>query len=75
MNKQRRIEIKHIIDELEVSKDKINIILSDEQDYYDNMPENLHGSIRGMESEEYIDILSDVIESMDDIIECIRQIC
>lgn len=75
MNKQRRIELKHIIDKLEDSKDKINIILSDEQDYYDNMPENLQGSIRGMESEEYIDILSDVIESMDDIIECIRQIC
>ena len=41
MNKQRRKEIQSFSVSLEMIHKKLNKILEDEQDYYDNIPENL----------------------------------
>lgn len=50
-------------------KDELENICSDEQDYFDNMPENLQGSQRGMDAEEAIDAMDEAIESMNNAIE------
>lgn len=74
MNKKRRIEIKSKINSLENIKSELESILSDEEYYFDNMPENLQGSLRGEESECAIDMLNEVIEAIDSCIENLNEI-
>ena len=79
MNKKRRKRISNVINEinlakkhrdllktrLEEIKNELENILYEEEDYFDNMPENLQGSIRGEDAEEAIDYLTDAIDSLD----------
>ena len=55
MNKNRRKELMEWVKKAEEwaaqgeeLRDELENICSDEQDYFDNMPENLQGSMRGM---------------------------
>lgn len=68
MNKQRREKIREIRNEIESCKDKLQIILDEEQDYFDNMPENLQGSMRGSDSEDAIDTMEGCIDELDEVI-------
>lgn len=74
MNKQRRKSISDNIKLLEDIKNNLEEILSDEEMYFDNMPENLQGSIRGEESETAIDILSTSIDELGSIIDSLNEI-
>lgn len=69
MNKQRRKNIKNNIDALGVIKNNLEDILAEEEDYFNNMPENLQGSIRGEESEEAIDTLTEMIDAIEECID------
>ena len=73
MNKQRRKSISDNIKLLEDIKNNLEEILSDEEMYFDNMPENLQGSIRGEESETAIDILSTSIDELGSIIDSLNE--
>lgn len=80
MNKQRRKRIENVIRKIELVKTEINNsseylqnikkeledILYEEENYFDNMPENLQGSMRGEAAEEAIDYLTEAIDSIDD---------
>lgn len=44
MNKNRRQALKALMDQLEDIKSSIEEIQSEEEDYRDNIPENLQGS-------------------------------
>lgn len=68
MNKQRREKIKEVRNEIESCKDKLQIILDEEQYYFDNMPENLQGSMRGSGSEDAIDTMENCIDELDEVI-------
>lgn len=68
MNNTRRARINDLIRDLERKKSEVESILSEEQDYYDNMPENLQMSSRAEAAEEAISNLEDAISSMDDAI-------
>ena len=57
----------------ETLKEELESICSDEQDYFDNMPENLQGSMRGMDAENAIDAMNEAIESMDNAIEAAEE--
>ena len=61
MNNSRRKQIEKVIDELEK-------IRNDEQDYFDNMPENLQYSERGEKSEFAIDALEFAIDQLQEIL-------
>ena len=74
MNKQRRKEIQNAIKLLDGVKEQLENILSDESDYFDNMPENLQGSSRGEESENAIDIMEGVIDELDNCISNLTEI-
>lgn len=74
MNKQRRQHIKKNIDALEAIKSNLECILSEEEDYFNNMPENLQGSMRGEDSEEAIDVLSEMIDIIDECIDGLSDI-
>ena len=74
MNNARRKQLKEWCDKATELKEELNNILLDEQNSYDNMPENLQGSIRGMNSEEAIDQIEDAINNLEDAIDIISEI-
>lgn len=76
MNKNRRKELMEWVSKAEVwaaqgeeLKNELENICSDEEDYFDNMPENLQGSQRGMDAEEAIDAMNEAIDCMGNAIE------
>lgn len=80
MNKNRRKELMEWVKKAEdwaaqgeELKDELENICSDEQDYFDNMPENLQGSMRGTDAEEAIDTMNDAIDSMGNAIEAAEE--
>lgn len=74
MNKQRRQKIRDVRKEIENCKDNLQKILDEEQDYFDNMPENLQGSVRGSDSEDAIDAMESCIEDLENIIKELTEI-
>ena len=74
MNKQRRQKIRDIRKEIETCKENLQKILDEEQDYFDNMPENLQGSMKGSDSEDAIDTMESCIEDLENIIKELTEI-
>lgn len=71
MNKQRRIAIDALIEEIQGLKDSlesvdVEAIESEEQDYFDNMPESFKDGDKGSAAEEAITNLSDAKSSLDE---------
>lgn len=71
MNKARRKELSKLSNELNIIRDKDDLyscintlesIKDDEQDYYDNIPENLQYSQRAEDSETAIDNLEEALD-------------
>ena len=81
MNKVRRGQLRTlsaIISHIETIGDKMELddyistlegIKWDEEDYFDNMPENLQGSMRGCESEEAIDNMDQALDALNEAVE------
>ncbi len=77
--RRRRIsELKTQIDfannQLKDANKKLSSILSEEQDAFDNMPESLQSSYRGMCSEDAIDTMEEASEKLDEVIELLNDI-
>lgn len=64
MNKSRLKNISDIICSMNEIEDKLECILNDENDSYDNMPEGLQCSEQGERSENAINNLEEAIESL-----------
>lgn len=69
MNKQRRKDIDTIIQDLEEIRVQIQFVLEEEQEYLDNMPENLQNSERYETAQTAVSELEEADGSIDDIIE------
>ena len=76
MNKNRRKELMEWVKRAEdwsalgeSLRDELENLCSEEQDYFDGMPENLQGSQRGMDAEDAIEAMNEAIESMNNAIE------
>ncbi len=74
MNNNRRRQLREWIKKVDAIKDNLETILSDEEMYFDMMPENLQGSVNGMNSEEAIDKINNAIACIDEAIESIEEI-
>ena len=77
--RRRRIsELKTQIDfannQLKDANKKLSSILNEEQDAFDNMPEGLQSSYRGMCSEDAIDNMEEASEKIDEAIELLSDI-
>lgn len=72
MNNKRRKEISNNLNSLIMIKENFERILSDEEDSYDNIPENLLNSDRAMDSENAISSLDDVISYLTDAVDNIE---
>ena len=68
MNKTRRKSIQDIASQLEELKSTLEDIQGEEEEYRDNIPENLQGSERYEKADEACDTLSGAVYSLDDII-------
>ena len=69
MNNIRRKEINKAIKMIENVKSYIENIHGDEEDYMNNIPENLQGSSRYNNAEEAVSYLEDVIDNLNEAIE------
>lgn len=81
MNKQRREKIDKLKGrlssvkmELKSISSGLSVILDEEQDTFDNMPEGLQSSYRGMCSEDAIDSMEEASEKLDEVIELLGDI-
>ena len=77
--RRRRIsELKTQIDfankQLKETSKKLSSILNEEQDAFDNMPEGLQSSYRGMCSEDAIDNMEEANDKLDEVIELLCDI-
>jgi flagellar biosynthesis chaperone FliJ len=74
MNNARRKQLSKWLEDIEAIKSELEEICSDEQDYFDNMPENLQGGQRGMDAEEAIDQMNEAVSSIEEAISIIEEI-
>ena len=74
MNKERRERLRNVIRAIQNVTDNLKSILDDEQWTYDSMPENLQCSMRGLDSEEAINIMEEAQENLQQAIDLIQDI-
>lgn len=74
MNNQRRKELKNIQNQIELIKGMLEQVCNDEEEYHDNIPENLQDSDRAILSEEAIDTLNEIVENLEESITEIESI-
>ena len=81
MNKQRREKINKLKIRFQSTQaalkqlsSELSSILNEEQDTFDNMPEGLQSSYRGMCSEDAIDSMEEASEKLDEIMELLNEI-
>lgn len=74
MNKQRRERIAEAINLLDQARDILDECKSEEEDYLDNMPENLQQGEKGDAAQSAIDSLESAIDSIDDAVSSAEEI-
>lgn len=67
MNKERRERLQRISGLICEARELLETVRDDEQEAFDNMPENLQGSERGEQMEEWICTMEEAIDSLSDI--------
>lgn len=68
MNKARRKSIQDVAGQLDTLKSTLEEIQSEEEEYRDNIPENLQGSARYEAADEACDTLGEAVDNLEDII-------
>lgn len=74
MNKERRKNIQDVVEQLEGLKTTLEELQGEEEEYRDNIPENLQGSERYEKADEACDALNDAVNSLEDIISSLGQL-
>ena len=66
MNKARRKELEELYDIIYEAKDRLEMLHDEEEEYRDNIPENLQGSERYERAEEAVDALDSAMSSLEE---------
>lgn len=74
MNNSRRKELRRIIESFENEKQKLDIVINNEQDSFDNLTDSLQQTMRGQQMEEYINKMNEAIVCIEDAIELIEEV-
>lgn len=69
MNRQRRKAITQIKNQLEELQERVEHLMSEEEDAIENLPDNLKDSGKGETMQEYADHLSSALEQMQNAVE------
>ena len=73
MNKDRRKQIDDVIADLQEIQGTVESIMNNEEEYRDNIPENLQGSERYERAEEACDYLQEAYDGIDDVINSLEE--
>ena len=73
MNKARRKALAEIREQLEVLQDQLMTISEEEEEYRDNIPENLQCSERYEKADQACDALSYACDSLEELISYIEE--
>ncbi len=74
MNKPRRQEIQAIYDLIAEARDRLEMVKNEEEDYKENMPENLQSSERYERAEEVVEELEECLDDFDTILETLEEV-
>ncbi len=69
MNKARRKAIDGVVAKLQELRDEVESLLSEEQDYYDNMPESFQDGEKGQAASDAISYMESASGYIDNAIE------
>lgn len=72
MNKARRKELEELYDIIYEAKDRLEMLHDEEEEYRDNIPENLQGSERYERAEEAVDALDSAMSSLEEALNYIE---
>ncbi len=73
MNNVRRKSLRKLMEEIETLMGTAQQLLEEEEEYRDNIPENLWGSERYEKAEEAADNLSSAVDSLEEAIDYIEE--
>ena len=73
MNAQRRKELDQIWELVAEARDRLESVKDDEEDYKDNIPENLQGSERYERAEEVVYNLENALDELNSVLETIEE--
>lgn len=73
MNAARRKEIAKAGALIDEAKQILEQAQTDEQEYYDNMPESLQGGEKGNAAEAAADALQEAVDACDEVVSCIER--
>ena len=74
MNKKRRKEIENLRESISETKAKLQYLLDEEQQAFDNMPESIQESERGEEMQEIIEYMETAIDGLEEATESLTEI-
>ena len=72
MNKARRKALDEVISKIEEAKELLENLQAEEEEYRDNMPENLQGSERYEAADAAVDDMSSAVDALDEAISSIE---
>lgn len=72
MNKARRKALDEVISKIEEAKELLENLQAGEEEYRDNMPENLQGSERYEAADAAVDNMSSAVDALDEAISSIE---
>lgn len=72
MNVARRKALWAVISQFETVQEELEVLKDEEQDYLDNIPENLQGSERYEVAENAVGFLEDALSSLEDVFSAIE---
>ena len=72
MNKARRKALDEVISKIEEAKELLENRQAEEEEYRDNMPENLQGSERYEAADAAVDNMSSAVDALDEAISSIE---
>ena len=72
MNKPRRKELDTLIEKINLINEELECVMNDEEEYRDNIPENLQESEKYTKSDEACDSLQTAIDQLEEAISSIE---
>ena len=72
MNEVRRKALRDVINGIQRLSDELEALCGEEEDYRDNIPENMQGSERYDKAEEAIDLISEAVDNLRCAVESIE---
>lgn len=72
MNKMRRKQLDEVISKIEEAKELLESLQEEEEEYRDNMPENLQGSEKYEAADDAINNMSSAVDALDEAVSYIE---